>query len=153
MRISDWSSDVCSSDLIAFCEFERRVHAERREGELSADRIGAIWMETQKESLGPALRFHDEYRFYWAYIPHFIHTPFYVYAYAFGDCLVTSLYSVYRNAESGFAGKYLDMLRAWGTLRPKELLAPFQLHASDPALWSKGLGAVSGLIDELEAAF
>jgi oligoendopeptidase F len=136
---------------IAMHNFETRVHDERKEGELLSDRIGEIWMETQVESLGPALRFEDEYRHYWAYIPHFIHVPFYVYAYAFGDCLVNSLYAVYQDASAGFAQKYLDMLKAGGTERHKELLAPFGLDASDPAFWSKGLGVIAGMIDQLEA--
>jgi oligoendopeptidase F len=136
---------------IAFVEFERRVHDERRQGELAADRIGEIWLEIQSESLGPAIRFEDEYRFYWAYIPHFIHTPFYVYAYAFGDCLVNSLYAVYQNAAPGFAAKYLDLLRAGGTKRHKELLAPFGLDASDPEFWKRGLDMIAGFIDRLEA--
>ncbi len=136
---------------IAFVEFETRIHAERRQGELTAERIGEIWMEIQRESLGPALKFEDEYRHYWTYIPHFIHTPFYVYAYAFGDCLVNSLYAVYENASAGFAQKYLDMLRAGGVRRHKELLAPFGLDASDPAFWQKGLSVISGFIDQLEA--
>ncbi len=136
---------------IAFYEFESQVHTERREGELSADRICDIWMDIQAESLGPAIRLHPEYKYFWTYIPHFIHSPFYVYAYAFGDCLVNSLYAVYENANEGFAERYLDMLRAGGTLHHKELLAPFGLNASDPKFWSKGLGVVSGLIDELEA--
>jgi len=136
---------------IAFVEFERRIHDERRAGELTAERIGEIWMEVQKESLGPAIRFEDEYRWYWTYIPHFIHTPFYVYAYAFGDCLVNSLYAVYQGAEKGFAAKYLDMLKAGGTKRHKQLLAPFGLDASDPKFWNKGLSVISGLIDQLEA--
>ena len=119
---------------IAFVEFERRFHDERRAGELTAERIGEIWMDVQKESLGPAIRFEDEYRWYWTYIPHFIHTPFYVYAYAFGDCLVNSLYAVYQGAEKGFAEKYLDMLKAGGTqapqgiagaLRPRRLRSEF----------------------------
>jgi oligoendopeptidase F len=136
---------------IAFYEFESRVHTERREGELTEQRLGDIWIEVQRESLGPALRFDDDYRYFWTYIPHFIHAPFYVYAYAFGDCLVNSLYAVYQNAEAGFAERYLDMLRAGGTKRHKELLAPFGLDASDPAFWDKGLSVVSGLIDELKA--
>ncbi len=135
----------------AFCLFERDVHDARLENELTSDDIGDIWMNVQTESLGPVFRFHDEYRHYWAYIPHFIHSPFYVYAYAFGDCLVNALYSVYRDAEAGFANKYLEMLRAGGTLRHKELLAPFGLDATDPAFWDKGLGVVETLIDELEA--
>jgi oligoendopeptidase F len=136
---------------IAFVEFERRVHDERREGELLPDRINEIWMDVQRESLGPALRFDDEYKYYWTYIPHFIHSPFYVYAYAFGDCLVNSLYAAYRRAPSGFAEKYLDMLRAGGAKRHKELLAPFGLDASNPAFWNDGLAVVAGFIDELEA--
>ena len=135
---------------IAFVEFERRVHDERREAELTAERICDIWLAVQRESLGPALRFDDSYRYYWSYIPHFIHSPFYVYAYAFGDCLVNSLYAVYEDAHQGFAERYLDMLRAGGTLRHRELLAPFGLDASDPGFWSKGLAIVSGFIDELE---
>jgi oligoendopeptidase F len=136
---------------IAFVEFERRVHDERRQGELTPDRIGEIWLGIQSESLGPAIGFEDEYRHYWAYIPHFIHTPFYVYAYAFGDCLVNSLYAVYQNAAPGFAEKYLAMLRAGGSKRHKELLAPFGLDASDPSFWKKGLSVIAGFIDELEA--
>ena len=135
---------------IAFVEFERRVHDERRQGELSADRIGEIWLDIQGESLGPAIKFEDEYRYYWTYIPHFIHTPFYVYAYAFGDCLVNSLYAVYQNAAPGFAAKYLDLLRAGGTKRHKELLAPFGLDASDPNFWKRGLDVIAGFIDRLE---
>jgi oligoendopeptidase F len=136
---------------IAFVEFERRVHDERRGGELVANRLCEIWLDVQRESLGPALRFDDEYRFYWTYIPHFIHSPFYVYAYAFGDCLVNSLYAAYRQAPDGFADKYLDLLRAGGSKRHRELLVPFGLDASDPAFWSKGLGVIAGLVDELEA--
>ena len=136
---------------IAMHEFERRVHDRRREAELTAEELGEIWLDTQRESLGPALAFDREYQYYWAYIPHFIHVPFYVYAYAFGDCLVNSLYAVYQNAAEGFAEKYLDMLRAGGTKRHKDLLAPFGLDASDPAFWDKGLGVVAGFIDELEA--
>jgi oligoendopeptidase F len=135
---------------IAMHGFETRVHDERRESELLPDRLGEIWLETQKESLGPALRFEDEYRHFWAYIPHFVHTPFYVYAYAFGDCLVNSLYAVYENASDGFAEQYLDMLRAGGTKRHKELLAPFGLDASDSKFWSQGLDVIAGFIDELE---
>lgn len=136
---------------IAFYEFEKRLHEARRQEELSPDQIGEIWMAVQKESLGPAIRLHDEYQYFWSYIPHFIHSPFYVYAYAFGDCLVNALYAIYQEAEGGFQDKYFDMLKAGGTLRHKELLAPFNLDASDPAFWSKGLGVIEGFIDELEA--
>ena len=137
---------------VAFCAFERRVHEERRAGELTPERLSEHWLAVQSESLGPALRFHDEYRFYWAYIPHFIHAPFYVYAYAFGECLVNALYAVYRAEPAGFEQKYLDMLRAGGSLRHRELLAPFGLDASDPAFWSRGLDVIAGFVDELEAA-
>ena len=138
---------------IAFHEFERRVHDERKSGEISVERLGDIWIEVQRESLGPAIRFDDDYRNYWAYIPHFVHTPFYVYAYAFGDCLVNSLYDVFANGgvDQGFQRKYLDMLAAGGTKRHKELLAPFGLDAGDPDFWKRGLGVISGFIDELEA--
>jgi oligoendopeptidase F len=136
---------------IAFATFETRIHDERREAELTADRICEIWLDVQRESLGPALRLDEPYRWYWTYIPHFIHSPFYVYAYAFGDCLVNSLYAAYQEAPAGFATRYLDMLRAGGSKRHRELLAPFNLDAADPAFWSKGLSVVRGFIDELEA--
>ena len=135
---------------IAFYDFESRVHMARREGELTPDAIGEIWMAVQKESLGPAFRFDEEYRAYWSYIGHFIHSPFYVYAYAFGDCLVNSLYAAYQAKPEGFQAKYMEMLKAGGVKRHKELLAPFGLDASDPAFWDKGLGVISGFVDELE---
>jgi oligoendopeptidase F len=137
---------------IAFCEFERRVHDARRQAELTPDELCRLWMEVQDESLGPAFRFRGDYRFYWSYIPHFVHVPFYVYAYAFGDCLVSSLYAVYEEAPEGFEPRYLDLLRAGGTLRHKELLAPFGLDASDPGFWAKGLRLLESLIDQLEEA-
>jgi oligoendopeptidase F len=136
---------------IAFYEFERKVHTERKNGELTSDKIGELWLEVQAESLGPAIAIQPGYEAFWTYIPHFIHSPFYVYAYAFGDCLVNSLYAVYQNAESGFQEKYFDMLRAGGTKHHSELLAPFGLDASDPEFWAKGLSVIAGLIDELEA--
>jgi oligoendopeptidase F len=135
---------------IAFVTFETRVHDARRDAELTAERLCDIWLEVQCESLGPALKLDGDYRWYWTYIPHFIHSPFYVYAYAFGDCLVNSLYAAYEDAPAGFAERYLALLRAGGTLRHKELLAPFGLDAGDPEFWSKGLGVVSRFIDELE---
>ncbi len=135
----------------AFHEFEQRVHQERRNGELSSERLGLIWLQVQSESLGPALRFDDEYRHFWAYIPHFVHSPFYVYAYAFGDCLVNSLYQVYSEGHEGFEAKFIEMLRAGGTLRHRDLLRPFGLDASDPTFWRRGIDNIVGLIDELEA--
>ncbi|MDX0762012.1 M3 family oligoendopeptidase [Sinorhizobium medicae] len=136
---------------IAFYDFERKVHTARKEGELTAEDLGRIWMSVQSESLGPAIRLSESYETYWAYIPHFIHSPFYVYAYAFGDCLVNSLYAVYQNAERGFQEKYFDMLKAGGTKHHSELLAPFGLDAADPSFWAQGLSMIEGLIDELEA--
>jgi len=136
---------------IAFYTFERNVHVERRQGELTSDRLGEIWLDVQRESLGPAIELRPEYETFWSYIPHFIHAPFYVYAYAFGDCLVNSLYAVYEKAEQGFAERYLDMLAAGGTKHHKELLKPFGLDASEPHFWSMGLKVIEGLIDELEA--
>jgi oligoendopeptidase F len=134
----------------AFYDFETRVHAARAGGELTADQLGEIWLAVQRESLGPALQFDEGYRHFWAYIPHFIHTPFYVYAYAFGDCLVNALYAVYQQGDPSFAERYLEMLAAGGTKTHHELLAPFGLNAADPAFWQKGLGIIGGFIDELE---
>ncbi len=135
---------------IAFYSFERRLHLERRNGELTSDQIGEMWLEVQKESLGPAITLHPGYETYWSYIPHFVHSPFYVYAYAFGDCLVNSLYALYEDAADGFQEKYFDLLRAGGTKHHSELLAPFGLDASEPAFWQKGLAVIERLIAELE---
>ena len=137
---------------IAFYEFERHVHNERQSGEISVERLGELWLGVQRESLGPAFHFAPPYATYWCYIPHFVHTPFYVYAYAFGDCLVNSLYATYESAPEGFAAKYLALLEAGGTLRHRELLAPFGLDASDPGFWSRGLALLGGFIDELADA-
>lgn len=136
---------------IAFYSFERAVHTERRNGELTAERLGEIWMGVQSESLGPAIELKPGYETFWMYIPHFIHSPFYVYAYAFGDCLVNSLYAVYERAEQGFAERYLAMLSAGGTKHHSELLKPFGLDAREPAFWDGGLSVIEGLIAELEA--
>ncbi|MBY0381604.1 MAG: M3 family oligoendopeptidase [Xanthobacteraceae bacterium] len=136
---------------IAFYSFERAVHTERRNGELTAERLGEIWLSVQGESLGPAIEIKPGYEAFWMYIPHFIHSPFYVYAYAFGDCLVNSLYAVYENANEGFAERYLDMLSAGGTKHYSELLAPFGLDARNPAFWDGGLSVIEALINELEA--
>jgi oligoendopeptidase F len=136
---------------IAFCEFERQVHDQRKKAELTPDELGEIWMGVQTRSLGPAFDLAGEYRTFWSYIPHFVHVPFYVYAYAFGDCLVSSLYAVYQQEPRGFQERYLGLLRAGGTLRHKELLAPFGLDAGDPGFWAKGLTLTEGLIDRLAA--
>src|SRR4051812_579905 len=135
---------------IAFYAFERKVHLERRNGELTSDKLCELWMSVQDESLGPSVRLGEGYETFWTYIPHFIHSPFYVYAYAFGDCLVNSLYGVYQNAEEGFVERYFALLSAGGTKHYSELLAPFGLDARDPAFWQIGLGMIEGLIQELE---
>ncbi|MEM9798459.1 MAG: M3 family oligoendopeptidase [Pseudomonadota bacterium] len=136
---------------IAFYDFECKLHDARREGELTPEDINALWMSVQGESLGDAFEFMEGYETFWSYIPHFVHSPFYVYAYAFGDGLVNALYAAYEDAPEGFQDKYFDMLRAGGSKHHKELLAPFGLDASDPAFWDKGLGMIEGFIDQLEA--
>ena len=136
---------------IAFYDFECKLHAARAEGELTPEDINALWMSVQAESLGPAFDFMDGYETFWAYIPHFVHSPFYVYAYAFGDGLVNALYATYEANPDGFADKYFALLKAGGSQHHKDLLAPFGLDASDPAFWDKGLSMISDMIDELEA--
>ncbi len=136
---------------ISFYDFEVRLHAARAEGELTPDDINAIWMDVAQESLGPVFEFMPGYETFWSYVPHFVHSPFYVYAYAFGDGLVNALYAAYEAAPDGFQQKYFDMLSAGGSKHHKELLAPFGLDASDPAFWDKGLSMIEGFIDELEA--
>ncbi|MCP4565692.1 MAG: M3 family oligoendopeptidase [Bosea sp.] len=135
---------------IAFYSFERKVHEARRQGELTAENLCDLWLSVQSESLGPAIRLGPGYETFWAYIPHFIHSPFYVYAYAFGDCLVNSLYGVYQNSASGFQERYFALLSAGGTKHHSELLKPFGLDARDPAFWQIGLKMIEGLIIELE---
>ncbi|MCB1511528.1 MAG: M3 family oligoendopeptidase [Hyphomicrobiaceae bacterium] len=136
---------------IAFYEFERKIHTARREGELTSDQINEMWMSVQGESLGDAIEFKPGYEVFWAYIGHFIHAPFYVYAYAFGDCLVNSLYALYEEAHPDFVQKYFDLLKAGGSKHHSELLRPFGLDASQPEFWHKGLGMIERMIDELEA--
>jgi oligoendopeptidase F len=135
---------------IAFYTFERKVHTERRSGEVTVERLNALWLEVQRESLGEAIELKPGYEAFWAYISHFVHSPFYVYAYAFGDCLVNSLYAVYEKAAEGFAERYLEMLAAGGTKHHSELLAPFGLDARDPAFWQGGIGVIERMIEELE---
>ncbi|WP_405405826.1 M3 family oligoendopeptidase [Paracoccus sp. Ld10] len=136
---------------IAFYDFECRLHAARAEGELTPDDINALWMEVQHESLGPIFEYMPGYETFWTYVPHFVHSPFYVYAYAFGDGLVNALYAAYEDGLPDFQEKYFDLLKAGGSKHHRELLAPFGLDASDPAFWDKGLSMIEGLIDQLEA--
>ncbi|MGC6454007.1 MAG: M3 family oligoendopeptidase [Candidatus Puniceispirillaceae bacterium] len=140
---------------IAFHNFETRLHQARRTAELTAEEISDIWMETQRAALGPAVQTGDDYRPIWGYIPHFVHTPFYVYAYAFGDCLVNALWQSYTAAKKNgtadsFVTSYRDLLCAGGTERYDVALQRFGLDARDPAFWSMGLDMMSGMIDELE---
>ena len=136
---------------IAFYTFERSVHTERKGGELTAERIGELWMDVQHESLGPAIELKPGYETFWAYIPHFIHSPFYVYAYAFGDCLVNSLYAVYEHAADGFAERVSRHAVGWRHKPHTELLAPFGLNARDPSFWQGGLGVIERMIEELSS--
>jgi oligoendopeptidase F len=135
---------------IAFYTFERRIHTERKNGELTSEQLGKIWLDVQSESLGPAIHLGEGYDVYWTYIGHFIHAPFYVYAYAFGDCLVNSLYAVYEKSSDGFAERYLAMLAAGGTKHHSELLKPFGLDARDPKFWQTGLDLIDSMIGEIE---
>ena len=153
LMLADKVEDMLNTVVrqIAFYRFETLLHDERRSGELLPERIGALWRQVQTESLGPAFNLGPDYDVFWAYVPHFVHSPFYVYAYAFGDCLVNALYGVFAGGHPGFQAKYIEMLRAGGTRRHRELLAPFGLDASDPAFWRRGLDVIAGFIDELEA--
>ena len=135
---------------IAFFEFEKKVHSQRKISELSVEQICNIWMDVQRESLGPSIEFEDEYKYYWTYIPHFIHSPFYVYAYAFGDCLVNSLYGVYEQGLKDFDKKYITLLESGGSLRYRDLLKPFNLDPSRPDFWKKGILVIENLINDLE---
>ena len=140
---------------IAFHDFEWQFHTRRKNGELTPDQIGDIWMDVMRQSLGPAFKYDDNYKYFWSYISHFYHSPFYVYAYAFGDCLVNALYMAYKDSEkkgdaAGFADKYIGLLAAGGTLHHSKLLQPFGLDAGDPAFWRKGLALIESFIDQLE---
>ena len=135
---------------IAFYQFEKEVHLQRKKSELSTEEICSIWIQVQKESLGPSIEFEEEYKYYWSYIPHFIHSPFYVYAYAFGDCLVNSLYGVYEEGLSNFDKKYITLLESGGSKDYKNLLKPFHLNPSNSDFWKKGIKVIENFIDDLE---
>ena len=135
---------------IAFYQFEKEVHLQRKKSELSTEEICSIWIQIQKESLGPSIKFEEEYKYYWSYIPHFIHSPFYVYAYAFGDCLVNSLYGVYEEGLSNFDKKYITLLESGGSKDYKNLLKPFHLNPSNSDFWKKGIKVIENFIDDLE---
>ena len=135
---------------IAFYEFEKNIHNMRKKTELSVKQICDIWIDVQKRSLGPAIQFKDEYKYYWSYIPHFIHSPFYVYAYAFGDCLVNSLYKIYEDGSENFQQKYINLLESGGSKKYNELLKPFKLDPMKKNFWNQGLNLIEDLIDQLE---
>ena len=135
---------------IAFYKFEKEVHSQRKETELSIEKICSIWINLQKQSLGSAIEFDEEYKYYWTYIPHFIHSPFYVYAYAFGDCLVNSLFNTYEQGLMNFDDKYINLLKSGGSKKYDELFRPFNLNLSKKSFWKKGLNVIEGFIDELE---
>jgi oligoendopeptidase F len=135
---------------ISFFKFEQYVHQKRKAGELTAEDINNIWIDTQSASLGPAIKMHKQHKYLWAYIPHFIHSPFYVYAYAFGDCLVNSLYAIYEDNPTNFVDKYISLLSSGGAKHHKDLLTPFGLDTSNPDFWDSGLSLISSMIDELE---
>jgi oligoendopeptidase F len=135
---------------ISFYDFECRVHHNRQLGEQTPDQINKVWLDVSKESLGPAFNYGKGYENFWAYVPHFIHSPFYVYAYAFGDGLVNALYSAYQSGVPNFEDKYFELLSSGGSKHHSQLLKPFQLDASDPTFWTKGLDLISSMIDELE---
>ena len=147
-RVESFLNNVCQQT--AFHQFESKMHIERRQGALTAERIGQLWMETQQASLGPSFRLDSEYSNYWSYIPHFIHSPFYVYAYAFGDCLVNSLYRIYENGLKNFEKKYFILLQSGGSKKYNELLKPFELDPTKKNFWTKGLTLIEDLIDDLE---
>ena len=136
---------------ISFYEFECRIHDQRKKGELTTDSISKIWMDISRESLGDSFEYNESYKYFWSYVPHFVHSPFYVYAYAFGDGLVNSLYSAYKSGMTGFENKYLEMLSSGGSKSHNCLLRPFNLNISNLNFWERGICVLKGLIDELES--
>jgi oligoendopeptidase F len=139
---------------IAMNRFEDAMHTARREeGELSVDRLGELWAGTQTDMLGDSVEVTDGYRTWWSYIPHFIGTPGYVYAYAYGQLLALSVYARYEQEGSGFVAKYLDLLRAGGSKSPEELGAMVGVDLADPGFWDRGLDIIERRLDAtIEAA-
>ena len=149
-KIEDMLNTVARQ--IGFHQFEVKFHEARIKSELTPDEIGDIWMETQSHAVGPYVNLTEDYKVLWGYIPHFVHTPFYVYAYAFGDSLVNALWHAYQNTDKqSFSEKYIAMLSAGGTKSHNDLLKPFNLSAYDKSFWQKGISMISGLMDELES--
>lgn len=136
---------------ITLTRFEQRLHQARRtQGELSREQIGEIWQTTNATMYGDAVTLTDEYRWWWAYIPHFVHTPFYCYAYGFGELLVLALYELYRREGASFVPKYLALLAAGGSDTPEHLLRPFGMDISRPDFWELGLAPLRQLLAEAE---
>ena len=148
-KIEDMLNTVARQ--IGFHQFEVKFHEARIKSELTPEEISNIWMETQSHAVGPHINLGDDYRFLWGYIPHFVHTPFYVYAYAFGDSLVNALWYAYQQSDkNNFSNKYIEMLSSGGTKSHNELLKPFNLSAYDNSFWEKGITMITGLMDELD---
>jgi oligoendopeptidase F len=137
----------------AMNRFEDLVHSARRsEGELSVERLGELWHESQAEMLGDAVEMTEGYRTWWSYVPHFIGTPGYVYAYAYGQLLALSVYRRFTEEGEGFVPRYLELLSAGGSRSPEELAAIAGLDLEDPSFWTKGLDLVREQLDAAEAA-
>ncbi len=137
---------------ISMNRFEDAMHTARREeGELTTERFSELWMEEQTKLYGDSVTLTDEYGIWWSYIPHFLHTPGYVYAYAFGELLVMALYEEFTERPNGFADKYMELLSAGGSEWPHELVAKMGLDITDPDFWNKGLNSLERMIEEAEA--
>ena len=135
----------------AMNRFEEAIHEARRaEGELTTDRFNELWMKTQKEMFEGSVTLTDSYGVWWSYIPHFIHSPGYVYAYAFGELLVLALYARYQESAASFPAAYRDMLAAGGSNWPEELVRPLGVDLKDRTFWDKGLGMIEEFVEQAE---
>lgn len=131
----------------AMYRFEQEIHARRREkGELTTEEFSAIWQRRQQEMFGDSVELGDEHRLWWMYVSHFVNSPFYVYAYTFGELLVMSLYATYRKEGASFAPRYIELLRAGGSCKPSEMLSRLGLDIHDPAFWQAGMDVLAGLV-------
>jgi oligoendopeptidase F len=138
---------------VAMNRFEHLAHTERRgQGELSLDRIGELWAESQEELLGDAVEVTEGYRSWWSYVPHFINTPGYVYAYAYGQLLALAVYGRYEEVGAGFAPDYLRLLSAGGSMPPEDLGRIVGIDLADPGFWDRGLDLVERQLEAAEAA-
>jgi len=136
---------------ISMNRFEDRIHTARREeGELTTEQFSQHWIETQRELYGDSITLTEEYKLWWCYIPHFLHTPGYVYAYAFGELLVLALYEAYKSQTNGFSDRYIQLLEAGGSDWPHNLIAKMDIDIRDPQFWSRGLNLFESMIEEAE---